>query len=722
MASPPLRSDRSSGPAGSEDRLFARLLDTVEDVLFVFDDEDNLLLWNRRVNEVTGYTDEEIAELSPLDFVAERDRPRVREKIRHILETGSARVETRYLTKSGREIPYEFTGALIAEEDRPMICGVGRDVSVRKTHERKLRESKRRFKTLVESVENYAIFLLDEEGAVSTWNRGARSITGYEQEEVLGRFFGLFYPEEARREDVPATRLREAGRRRQIEKEGWRVRKDGSRFWARATLTAVRDETGQLSGFSKVVRDLTDQRQWRKKLEESEAKYHRLFENAREGIIIARENGRVIDINPAGRSILGYSARELNEMAAGDLYLNPEDQTALRDLIDSERPVEDEEIALRRSDGKEIICRLSVTQARLREDAGITYYVLFRDVTREANAIRELEASERRYRRLFERSRDAVVLTEPQGAILDANRAAQELFGYPRSELLQLDAGDLYAEPDHRTEHILPTLLNLEGSEILEATMQRKNGTEFLASASVSVHRSEDGEVEFIQALVRDITDQRLLEKEFVNIQERERRRIGRELHDGVSSQLAGVAMMTNGLVQDLEDGREINVSELREIHELIRESAHQTRALSHGLSPMWLREQGLPAGLKSLAEQARAHEEIDCTVEASREELPLADEVAIQLYRIAQEAVNNALQHADPDSIILRLFREEQCLVLKIEDDGAGLGNNPGEEAGLGLRTMRYRARLIGSELEIGPGSRGGTRVTCRIRTFHRE
>src|SRR5262249_54602452 len=135
------------------------------------------------------------------------------------------------------------------------------EIAERKQGEEALRRSEERFRLLVEGTTDYAIFLLDPEGRVVTWNAGAERIKGYRAEEIIGEHFSRFYPPEVIDRGWPAEELRRAAAAGRFEDEGWRVRKDGSRFWANVILTALRDEAGRLRGFSKVTRDLTELRQ-----------------------------------------------------------------------------------------------------------------------------------------------------------------------------------------------------------------------------------------------------------------------------------------------------------------------------------------------------------------------------------------------------------------------------------------------------------------------------
>jgi PAS domain S-box-containing protein len=132
---------------------------------------------------------------------------------------------------------------------------------------RSLRESEERFRLMVQAVRNYAIFMFDADGRIVNWNEGAKIMTGYEEDEVLGQHLSRFYPEEEVREGKAKQALELATENGHVEQEGWRIRKDGTRFWADAIITALRDEKGRLKGFTKVARDVTELREMRLRLE-----------------------------------------------------------------------------------------------------------------------------------------------------------------------------------------------------------------------------------------------------------------------------------------------------------------------------------------------------------------------------------------------------------------------------------------------------------------------
>ncbi len=169
-----------------------------------------------------------------------------------------------------------------------------------------------RFRLLVDSVTDYAIIMLDPEGHVATWNAGAQRLKGYTAAEIIGQHFSRFYPREALDKGWPAEELRRAAAEGRFEDEGWRVRKDGSRFWANVIITALRDETGRLVGFGKVTRDLTERKQAADRTRESEERFRLILESVRDYAIFTLDpEGRLTSWSAGAEHILGYRAAEV---------------------------------------------------------------------------------------------------------------------------------------------------------------------------------------------------------------------------------------------------------------------------------------------------------------------------------------------------------------------------------------------------------------------------
>ncbi|WP_082567439.1 PAS domain S-box protein [Pelomonas sp. Root1217] len=175
-----------------------------------------------------------------------------------------------------------------------------------------LQRSEERFRLLVDSVRDYAIFMLGPEGHVLTWNAGAERFKGYKADEIIGSHFSRFYPPEALARQLPAHELEMAARDGAFEDEGWRVRKDGSLFWANVVITAMRDPAGELVGFAKVTRDLTQRRNHEEALKRSEERFRLLVEGVADyAIFMLDVNGRVASWNEGAQRIKGYAAEEI---------------------------------------------------------------------------------------------------------------------------------------------------------------------------------------------------------------------------------------------------------------------------------------------------------------------------------------------------------------------------------------------------------------------------
>ena len=175
-----------------------------------------------------------------------------------------------------------------------------------------LRQSEERFRLLVDSVRDYAIFMLDPQGHVLTWNAGAERFKGYRADEIIGSHFSRFYTPEALARGLPAKELEVARDVGSFEDEGWRVRKDGTQFWASVVITSMRDETGELIGYAKVTRDLTQRRHHEEALRQSEERFRLLVEGVSDyAIFMLDVNGRVATWNVGAQRIKGYSADEI---------------------------------------------------------------------------------------------------------------------------------------------------------------------------------------------------------------------------------------------------------------------------------------------------------------------------------------------------------------------------------------------------------------------------
>jgi PAS domain S-box-containing protein len=220
---------------------------------------------------------------------------------------------------------------------------------------------------------------------------------------------------------------------------------------------------------------------------------------------------------------------------------------------------------------------------------------------------------------------------------------------------------------------------------------------------------------EQIYATARDITGQRRLEREVLEILDQEKERLGRELHDGLCQTLAGIAALSSTLSKRLAaSSKSAGSAAAAKITKLLGECIGDARDLARGLSPLGLNEAGLDEALEALALNVQNLFRVSCTVECDRPFLRLRPEVEAHLFRIAQEAVNNAVAHGRAERIEISLKSNDGEGLLSIRDDGIGVPEAASNPEGIGMHTMAYRARLIGASLTVRRRLRRGTAVIC--------
>jgi len=330
-----------------------------------------------------------------------------------------------------------------------------------------------------------------------------------------------------------------------------------------------------------------------------------------------------------------------------------------------------------------------------------------------------LQASEIRYRRLFESAQDGILILDAgTGRITDVNPFLVQLLGRSRSEFLGKQLWEIGLFQDVEKSKLAFRELQRDGyiryeDLPLETWDGRYIDVEFVSNSYKA------GGVRVIQCNIRDITERKHgeVEKAILETIETEQRRIGQDLHDGLCQQLAGVALIAKALAHKLVADAPDEAAEATEISELISRAIEQTRDLARGLSPVEIEVAGLVPALQKFAATIERLYKISCVFnydELTPFQYPYAPLLATHLYRIVQEAVNNAIQHGKAKHLVITLTAIRDRGMLTIQDDGIGLSPGAEEKPGLGLRSMRYRGRMIGARFKVCQEASGGTLVTC--------
>jgi PAS domain S-box-containing protein len=296
------------------------------------------------------------------------------------------------------------------------------DPSLQSSPPGSLHASDERFRLLVDGVTDYAIFMLDARGYVLTWNNGAVRIKGYRADEIIGQHFSKFYPPEALQRRLPELELEIAGAEGRFEDEGWRLRKDGTKFWANVVITALRDDKGRLKGFAKVTRDLTQRRGHEESLRQSEERFRLLVEGVTDcAIFMLDPNGIVMTWNSGAERIKGYQSREIIGEHFSKFYP--------RDVAEAGWPQHELQVATTtglyveegwrvRKDGSRFWASVTITALRDEDGRLRGFAKLTRDLSERKRA-EELEVEGRQRQELLDAERSARIEAQRAARVKD---------------------------------------------------------------------------------------------------------------------------------------------------------------------------------------------------------------------------------------------------------------------------------------------------------------
>lgn len=337
------------------------------------------------------------------------------------------------------------------------------------------------------------------------------------------------------------------------------------------------------------------------------------------------------------------------------------------------------------------------------------------DITERKQTELALQNSERELTDFFEQLPLGLLWVYPSGDILRVNQAELELLGCTEKEVVGQPVSHFHVDPKAISD-LLKSLSKGQAVRNFRARVWQndKNILHVLIDAN---GLWEKGCLVHSRWFIRDITRLVKMEREILAISEREQQRIGQDLHDGLSQLLTGIKFLSESLARDLAAASNAGAATAMEIYQNAREALTESRDLARGLSPVSLEAKGLMNALHLLARRVTKVFRCDCCFKCRVPVLVSDHLVGIHLYRIAQEAVSNAINHGKASEIEIELRAQGNNFVLGVRDDGIGIkpGRNP--KNGLGLRIMQYRASVIGGSLMVQKRSHGGTEVVCTVK-----
>jgi len=503
----------------SEGKLRA-MFDAITDGIVTIDMEGHVLDLNEAAFRMPGYSSrEELLGANAFDFVSEKDRERVANDIMKSISEGTAlsNIEYTVMKKDGSTFDCDLSAAMLKDDsDNPVgFIAVERDVTERKWMEESLRASEEKLRLTFETIGD-GITITDMEGRIVSVNAAMCRMGGWDREEVIGKQ-GFDFIAEQDREEALRSMLKVFGEGSSIVTEYSLLKKDGQEYPVEASAVILRNASGDAVGLISVARDVTERKRMEEALRDSEERLRTFIENAPDAIYIFDLMGNLIDGNRSAEELVGYSKEELVGKNFLDIGILPEeyalDAVGLLEQSRGGEMVQPVAIELIKKDGSRIA--VETTSFPVKTRGKIEVLGIARDVTERKRTEEALRASEEELRITFASISDAIIITDEQGAIIDANDASYQISGYSRRELIGRNTLELIRRKDHETlvNLMLKNIEEKSGLSNFAVGFIKKDGSEIEAEFSSTPMSNADGELTGFTTVARDITERKRMEE-----------------------------------------------------------------------------------------------------------------------------------------------------------------------------------------------------------------
>lgn len=688
------------------------IMEQASDGIFIADLEGRYLDVNPKGCQMLGYSREEILGLGIRDLVPPSWREHVKPHIEEVLQARQLMMESQLLCKNGTYLEVEVSAGVM---DENTLLATVRDITERKRSENALRESEEKFRLITENMGDM-VALLDIEGKRLYNSPSYRQVFGKIPQAGSDSFQDI-HPEDRERIRSQFIETARNGEGRRAE---YRFRReDGSIRYIESNASTINDNHGKVAQVVVVSRDITD----RKLAEEALANSHRMFTTVLDSMdalvyVADMQTHEILFANCYARMSIGTEL--VGKTCWKTLQTN---QSGPCEFCTNDR--------LLTREGKPAgvyvweFCNTVTRRWYLIRDQAIRWIdgrIVRMEIATDITERKEMEEALRQSRNSLIRAQHMAHMGNWEWRILEGTVSYSEEtariagLAFPPGEC----AIEEFLKPIHPGDKIM-VLRTINAALFdnqpydLEYRLGATHGGEICHVRNLGeIKWGEDGKALTLLGTMQDITERKQLEESILGLSEKIRSEIGLELHDELGQQLTGIGFFGKMLENKLATRGMAEAADAARIVQSVADAIDQTRALARGLYPVELAENGLVDALEQLAHNTQAIFGIECTFKTLDPMITYKDETAIHLYRIAQEAISNAIKHGKASRIQVSLQPDEDGIHLSVSDNGIGLDRSTSSNPhSMGLRIMEYRASLIGATLNILRGAQGGTTIS---------
>ena len=706
-----------------EKDLSESIINSLPGIFYLQEITGEFLRWNKKFETVTGYTAEEITKLHPLDFFNEDDKEIILKKSMEIYTDGAADLEATVITKEGNKVPHYFTGQLIEYEGRPCIIGTGIDIAERKKASEQLLKEKELSESIINSLPGI-FYLFDNTGKYLRWNKNHETVPGYSAEEMQNMHPLNFFDEDEKA--LIKERIEKVFKEGYADAEANFMSKDGKK--TPYYFNGIAIEYEGKSCLMGVAFDITERKVMERELREAEQKFRDLVEKSLVGVYII--TGTKFDyVNPRFAGIFGYSQEELINKVPLDIIVHEDEKARvaknIRDRLTGEKDSIHYEAIGKKKNGELMNAEVYGSRTIYRGKPAIIGSLI--DVTERKKAEEALQKSEANLHTIFDTTDTIYVLLDNNFQVMSFNQRAFEFFEKELHQPLRLYTNLINYFPEDRHQEVykrIKTVMTGEHVNYESSYPQTDDSINWYYVRMFPI-RNREGKIFGMMVAVSDITEKKLLEQEILtqkvqeqkkmtravlNAQEKERNKIGQELHDNVNQILVG-AKMYLGLTKK---GKAKNEKLIKKSISLIDDAINEIRSLTRDqVTPQ--KKIDLKDLIQSQVDNLNEHSLFKTNFVYDIDGFVITDDLKLNIYRIIQEGINNILKHAAAKNATLLVKAGNKGLHILITDDGKGF-DFAAKVKGVGIANILSRVESYNGIIAIDSRPGKGCKIDLTI------